>query len=98
MVNPTSETIRQPQRLAILQHGGFTARFGKTGLSLLRYRGAEVVAVIDRETAGRPLREVSNMPGLPDIRVVASVEEALASRPTALAIGISPSGGIVREE
>ncbi len=98
MVNPTSETIRQPQRLAILQHGGFTARFGKTGLSLLRYRGAEVVAVIDRETAGRSLREVSNMPGLPDIRVVASVEEALASRPTALAIGISPSGGIVREE
>jgi uncharacterized NAD-dependent epimerase/dehydratase family protein len=98
MVNPTSQTIRQPQRLAILQHGGFTARFGKTGLSLLRYRGAEVVAVIDRETAGRSLREVSNMPGLPDIRVVASVEEALASRPTALAIGISPSGGIVREE
>ena len=92
MVNPTSQTIRQPQRLAILQHGGFTARFGKTGLSLLRYRGAEVVAVIDRETAGRSLREVSNMPGLPDIRVVASVEEALASRPTALAIGISPSG------
>ena len=98
MVNPTSQTIRQPQRLAILQHGGFTARFGKTGLSLLRYRGAEVVAVIDRETAGRSLREVSNMPGLPDIGVVASVEEALASRPTALAIGISPSGGIVREE
>ncbi|MBC7366203.1 MAG: DUF1611 domain-containing protein [Undibacterium sp.] len=98
MSDPTPEIISQSQRLAILQHGGFSTRHGKTGLSLLRYRGAEVVAVIDRETAGRSLREVSKMPDVPDILVVASAEEALASRPTALAIGISPSGGIVREE
>lgn len=98
MSNPTPEIVSQPQRLAILQHGGFTTRHGKTGLSLLRYRGAEVVAVIDREMAGRSLREVSKMPDVPDIKVVASAEEALASKPTALAIGISPSGGIVREE
>ena len=98
MFDPPPEMIRRPQRLAILQHGGFTTRHGKTGLSLLRYRGAEVVAVIDRETAGRKLREVSRMPELPDIKVVASAAEALASRPEALAIGISPSGGIVREE
>jgi uncharacterized NAD-dependent epimerase/dehydratase family protein len=98
MSNPTPEIVSQPQRLAILQHGGFSTRHGKTGLSLLRYRGAEVVAVIDRETAGRSLREVSKMPDVPDIKVVASAEEALASKPTALAIGISPSGGIVREE
>lgn len=98
MSNPTPEIIRQPQRLAILQHGGFSTRHGKTGLSLLRYRGAEVVAVIDREMAGRSLREVSKMPDVPDIKVVASAEEALASKPTALAIGISPSGGIVRDE
>ena len=88
MSNPTPEIVSQPQRLAILQHGGFSTRHGKTGLSLLRYRGAEVVAVIDRETAGRSLREVSKMPDVPDIKVVASAEEALASKPTALAIGI----------
>jgi len=35
-----------------------------------------VVAVIDRETAGRSLREVSKMPDVPDIKVVASAEEA----------------------
>ena len=98
MSDPTPEIVSQPQRLAILQHGGFSTRHGKTGLSLLRYRGAEVVAVIDRETAGRSLREVSKLPDVPDIKVVASSEEALASKPTALAIGISPSGGIVREE
>ncbi len=87
-----------PQRLAILQHGGFGTRHGKTGLSLLRYRGDEVVAVIDRETAGRSLREVSGMSHLPDLKVVATVAEALASRPSALAIGIAPSGGRLPEE
>jgi uncharacterized NAD-dependent epimerase/dehydratase family protein len=98
MSNPAPGIVSQPQRLAILQHGGFTTRHGKTGISLLRYRGAEVVAVIDRETAGRSLREVSKMPEVPDIKVVASAAEALAAKPTVLAIGISPSGGIVRDE
>lgn len=87
-----------PQRLAILLHGGFTTRHGKTGISLLRYRGSEVVAVVDRETAGRSLREVSRLPDLPDIRVVATIEEALACRPTALVIGMSPSGGRLPDE
>lgn len=98
MSSSTPPNVREPQRLAILQHGGFSSRYGKTGLSLLRYRGAEVVAVIDREMAGRSLREVSRLPDVPDIRVVGSLEEALASQPTVLAIGISPSGGKVREE
>ncbi len=94
----TPPNVCETQRLAILQHGGFTTRFGKTGISLLRYRASEIVAVIDRETAGKSLREVSQMPYLPDIKIVGSMEEALAAKPTALAIGISPSGGIVREE
>lgn len=98
MSNPIPPEVARPQRLAILQHGGFSSRYGKTGQSLIRYRGSEVVAVIDREFAGRPLREVSRLPQAPDIPIVGSVEEALAARPTALAIGISPSGGIVREE
>ena len=41
---------RRTQRLVILQHAGLlTPKHGKTGISLLRYRGDEVVAVIDRE-------------------------------------------------
>ncbi|HEY0945104.1 MAG TPA: DUF1611 domain-containing protein [Opitutaceae bacterium] len=90
--------VSQPQRLALLQHGGFSSRYGKTGISLLRYRGAEVVAVIDRETAGRSLREVSQLPDVPDLTILGSVKEALATRPTALAIGISPSGGRAKDE
>jgi uncharacterized NAD-dependent epimerase/dehydratase family protein len=98
MSNPVPHNVAQPQRLAILQHGGFSSRYGKTGQSLIRYRGSEVVAVIDHEFAGRSLREVSKLPQAPDILIVGTVEEALAAQPTVLAIGISPSGGIVREE
>ena len=97
-MSTTPAIVSQPQRLAILQHGGFSSRFGKTGISLLRYRPAEVVAVVDREMAGRSLRAVSGMDHVPDLTVVGTVAEALAAQPTALAIGISPSGGKVREE
>jgi uncharacterized NAD-dependent epimerase/dehydratase family protein len=90
--------VSQPQRIAIFQHGGFSSRYGKTGISLLRYRADEIVAVIDRETAGRSLREVTQLAHVPDISIVGSVQEAFAMRPTVLAIGISPSGGKARDE
>lgn len=87
---------RRTQRLVILQHAGLlTTKHGKTGISLLRYRGDEVVAVIDREAAGRSLREITRLPLKRDIPIVASVAEALAFKPTALAIGLAPSGGRV---
>ena len=87
---------RRTQRLVILQHAGLlTPKHGKTGISLLRYRGDEVVAVIDREAAGRSLREITRLPLKRDIPIVATVAEALALKPTALAIGLAPSGGRV---
>ncbi|MFM8617269.1 MAG: DUF1611 domain-containing protein, partial [Opitutaceae bacterium] len=87
---------RRTQRLVILQHAGLlTPKHGKTGISLLRYRGDEVIAVIDREAAGRSLREITRLPLKRDIPIVASVAEALALKPTALAIGLAPSGGRV---
>ena len=65
---------RRPQRLVILQHAGLlTPKHGKTGISLLRYRGDEVVAVIDREAAGRSLREITRLPLKRDVPIVASV-------------------------
>ncbi|MBL9199876.1 MAG: DUF1611 domain-containing protein [Opitutaceae bacterium] len=101
MHNPTDPSFapRSPQRLAILQHGGLlTPKHGKTGLSLLRYRGDEVVAVVDRDAAGRSLREITRLPLKRDIPIVASVAEALAHKPNALAIGLAPSGGRVPPE
>ncbi len=89
---------RRPQRLVVLQHGGLlSTRHGKTGISLLRYRGEEIVAVVDRETAGRSLRELTQLPLMRDIPIVATVAESLALKPTALAIGLSPSGGRLPE-
>ncbi|MSU66717.1 MAG: DUF1611 domain-containing protein [Opitutus sp.] len=85
------------QRLVVLQHGGINGIFGKTGLSLLRYRGAEVVAVVDHETVGRSLRELTRLPFPREIPIVASIADALIYRPTVIAIGIAPSGGRIPE-
>lgn len=91
--NPIASITRATRRLALLQHGGLLSPNGKTGVSLLRYSHAEVVAVIDRETAGRSLRELTGLPLVRDIPIVASVAEALPHGPEAVAIGIAPVGG-----
>ncbi|MFN4033154.1 MAG: DUF1611 domain-containing protein [Fimbriimonadales bacterium] len=83
--------LRPDHRLAILMHEGIRGKFGKTGLGLLRYSSNPIVAVIDRECAGQSLRELTGIPR--DAPIVASVQEAMAYRPEALAIGIAPSGG-----
>ncbi|MHC5599694.1 MAG: DUF1611 domain-containing protein, partial [Nostoc sp.] len=47
------------QRVAILLHEGTTGTQGKTGLSILRYSEAPIVAVIDRECAGKSIPELT---------------------------------------
>jgi len=97
MSNTDTYNNRSVQRLALLQHGGLLKDIGKTGLSLLRYSHAEIVAVIDAETAGRSLRELTGLPLARDIPIVASCAEALPFRPEAIAIGIAPTGGSLPE-
>jgi uncharacterized NAD-dependent epimerase/dehydratase family protein len=93
MITPPNYNTRAVRRLAILQHGGILGESGKTGLSLLRYCRDRIAVVIDRETAGRSLGELTGLPGVGEIPIVASVAEALKYSPEALAIGIAPSGG-----
>ncbi len=93
MSNSLPINPRSPQRLVVLQHGGIKGIFGKTGLSLLRYRGAEVVAVVDHETAGQNLRELTRLPLPHDIPIVASIKDAMVYHPNVVAIGIAPPGG-----
>lgn len=82
------------QRIAILLHQGIRGDGnGKTGLALLRYSEAPVVAVIDRDCAGESLRALTGIPR--DVPIVASVADALNYTPNVLAIGIAPSGGIL---
>lgn len=82
-------------RVAILHHGGVKGPYGKTGLALLRYSEAPIVAVIDAECAGGSLPELTGISC--HAPIVASVQEALAYRPDVLVIGIAPPGGALPE-
>ena len=84
------------QRLAILLHEGIRGTLGKTGLALLRYSEAPIVAVIDRQCAGESLPALTGIAR--EVPVVATVEQALAYAPDVLAIGIAPSGGVLPDE
>jgi uncharacterized NAD-dependent epimerase/dehydratase family protein len=79
-------------RVAILLHEGIRGSAnGKTGLTLLRYAEAPVVAIIDRECVGESLSQLTGIPC--NAPIVDSVASALAYQPDVLAIGIAPSGG-----
>lgn len=91
--NETMSRTRATRRIALLQHGGLLGRNGKTGISLLRYSHAKVVAVIDEQCAGRSVGEFIQLPPDRDVPIVASVQEALRYDPQAIAIGIAPYGG-----
>ncbi|MCL1474306.1 DUF1611 domain-containing protein [Argonema antarcticum] len=85
--------LKPDQKLAILLHEGIRGIHGKTGLTLLRYSEASIVAVIDKQCAGESLPKLTGIPR--DVPIVASVEDALLYNPDVLAIGIAPSGGIL---
>jgi uncharacterized NAD-dependent epimerase/dehydratase family protein len=83
--------LKADQRIAILLHEGLLSAKGKTGISLLRYSDLPIVAVIDQQTAGQSLLELTGIAR--SVPIVASLTDALAHQPTVLSIGIAPSGG-----
>lgn len=85
--------IKPQHRLVILMHGGLKSPFGKTGLALLRYSPASIVAVVDRECAGRAIDSVTGIAHRAPI--VSSIGEALALKPDVMALGTAPFGGVV---
>lgn len=84
------------QRVAILLHEGIKGPSGKTGLSLLRYSEASIVAVIDRECGGKSLTELTGIKR--DVPIVTSVAAALEYQPQVLVIGIAPKGGALPDD
>ncbi|NEU71344.1 DUF1611 domain-containing protein [Hassallia byssoidea VB512170] len=84
------------RRIAILLHEQVKGTHGKTGLSLLRYSEAPIVAVIDRTCAGQSLPELTRIKR--DVPIVASVAAALQYQPQVLVIGIAPKGGILPDD
>lgn len=76
-------------RIALLTDGYSTPFLAKTGISLLRYRGDDVVAVIDREMAGKTSQEILHAGH--DTPVVADLHGA--GIVDAVYVGIAPPGG-----
>jgi uncharacterized NAD-dependent epimerase/dehydratase family protein len=82
-------TVRR--RILILAEGRFSVLDAKTATCVVRYRGDEVVAVLDSVNAGRDCAEVIGVGrGIP---VVATLAEGLALEPDTLLIGVAPRGG-----
>ena len=88
--------LQPDRRVAILLHDGIKGAHGKTGVALLRYSEATIVAVIDRECAGKSLPQLTGINR--DVPIVATVEKTLAYKPDVLVIGIAPSGGVLPDE
>lgn len=84
------------QRLAILLHEGIRGAHGKTGVALVRYSEAPIVAAIDRQCAGESLPKLTGIAR--DVPIVATLAEALPYAPDVLVIGIAPSGGVLPDE
>ncbi len=82
---------RSPRRLVVLAEGEFRPHAAKTALGVIRYGPDPVLAIIDSTRAGRNAADLLG-PAF-DVPVVATLEEVLALGPTALLIGIAPTGG-----
>jgi uncharacterized NAD-dependent epimerase/dehydratase family protein len=81
----------QAHRFLILAEGHFGPESSKTANSAIRYLPERVLAVVDSRYAGRTVQDVLGFGGA--IPLIATVEDGLDAGPTALLIGIAPSGG-----
>ncbi len=82
---------RRARRLVILAEGEFRPHAAKTALGVIRYGSDPVLAVIDSTRPGANAREMLG-PAF-DVPVVPTLDEVLPHGPTALLIGIAPTGG-----
>jgi uncharacterized NAD-dependent epimerase/dehydratase family protein len=84
-------SVTSTRRFAVLAEGALGVFSAKTAVGLLRYRGPEVVAVIDSKAVGRSLGQVLGFEH--PAPIVGSLAAALEHRPDALLLGIAPRGG-----
>ena len=73
----------------IILTDGQTNMYAKTAISVIRYRREEIVALFDRETAGRTSQELLSIGG--DLPIIGSLDDAPEA--DTLMIGIAPPGG-----
>jgi uncharacterized NAD-dependent epimerase/dehydratase family protein len=87
--------MTQP-RFVILADGDFGPLTSKTANSVIRYLPERTLAVVDHLQAGKTSQDVLGFGGA--IPVVATMGEALAFKPTAVLVGIAPTGGKLPEQ
>ncbi len=88
-IQSTLVTVHRKSKIVILTEGHTDPIIGKTAFCVLRYRGDDVVAVIDSTQAGKTASELLNVGG--PTPIVASLDEA--PNADTLLIGIATSGG-----
>jgi uncharacterized NAD-dependent epimerase/dehydratase family protein len=86
--------------VVLLQHHGLDNLHGKTGLALLRYRHAPLLAVVDPVHAGGSLEAITGIRRA--VPIVASITDALpllppGGPPVVAVVGLAPSGGRLSE-
>jgi len=88
----------QTHRFLIIADGQFQPLSSKTANSCIRYFPERIVAVLDRQQAGKTVQDVLGFGGT--IPVVADFERGIAQGEgaTAVLIGIAPAGGRLPEE
>ena len=80
--------------MVVLTEGKTTPFYAKTAMSLLRYRGENVLALLDSSEAGKTAGELLGMGG--DIPVAATLDDV--ESPDSLVLGIAPPGGQIPPE
>ncbi|RCS54043.1 DUF1611 domain-containing protein [Bremerella cremea] len=89
----TTTSYEKHRRIVVLTDGYSNPFVAKTAISLLRYRTADIVAVLGGKTAEKTAQELLGAGG--DIPVVASLQEV--NEPDAIYVGIAPPGGKLPE-
>ena len=87
--------LTEKSRVGILLQGGVKGHNGKTGLAFLRYSPTNVVAIVDSETAGESIADLTQIER--QVPIVRDVRAALKYQPEVFLIGIAPSGGQLPE-
>jgi len=90
---PAESKLPPCRRMVILTEGHTTPFYAKTAMSLLRYRPADVLALLDTSRAGQNAEDLLGMHG--QTPVVASLDDI--DSPDSLVLGIAPPGGKLPE-
>ena len=88
-----SHRIEASDHLVLLMHDHLATRHGKMGFALLRYRGDQVVGVIDASHVGVALRDVTGIDH--PAPVVGSFADAAALGADVLVIAVATTGGVL---